>query len=67
MSKTRNEQALPPSATDEPHDPDPSELEIDAANDSMRGPTTASHSAGLSSALEPDDADTGKAHPSDNE
>ncbi|MDB5697919.1 MAG: hypothetical protein JWN69_723 [Alphaproteobacteria bacterium] len=32
-------------------DPEPEELEIDAANDAAGGPTTASHSAGLSSSL----------------
>jgi len=40
--------------TDRPdEDPAPEELEIDFANDSMGGPTTASHSAGLSSGLQP--------------
>lgn len=47
---------------DSPHerdDPKPEELEIDAANDAAGGPTTASHSAGLSSSLRPkhEDAD----------
>lgn len=31
------------------HDPDPSEIEIDLANDAMGGPTTGSLSAGLPS------------------
>jgi hypothetical protein len=39
-------------------DPDPAELEIDQANDEMGGPTTASHSAGLSSKLTPGTAGT---------
>lgn len=43
----------------ERHDPDESDLEIDAANDSMGGPTTASLSSGLPSALEEEDADSG--------
>jgi hypothetical protein len=34
-------------------DPDPSEIEIDEANDKMGGPTTGSLDAGLSSSLQP--------------
>ncbi len=47
----------------EREDPKPEELEIDAANDASGGPTTASHSAGLSSTLRPkqEDADGGGA------
>jgi hypothetical protein len=46
-------------APPERDDPKPEELEIDAANDAAGGPTTASHSAGLSSTLRPkqEDAD----------
>ena len=44
-------------------DPPESDLEIDAANDSMGGPTTENHNAGLSSSIEPagatGDASTG--------
>jgi hypothetical protein len=40
-------------------DPKPEELEIDAANDAMGGPTAASHSAGLSSSLRPKQEDAG--------
>ena len=36
-------------------DPEESELEIDAANDSIGGPTTGSLSAGLSSEIQPAD------------
>jgi hypothetical protein len=39
--------------TDEPHDPDRSDIEIDAANDEMGGPNTGSKSAGLTSSLHP--------------
>lgn len=35
------------------HDPDPADLEVDAANEAMGGPTTESHSAGLTSELRP--------------
>jgi len=45
----RKSKALPR----QPHDPDPAELEIDQANDESGGPTAASHSAGLSSKLQP--------------
>ena len=49
-------------------DPKPEELEIDAANDAAGGPTTASHSAGLSSSLRPkqDDAGSGEASEAQN-
>jgi hypothetical protein len=44
-------------APQERDDPKPEELEIDAANDAAGGPTTASHSAGLSSSLRPKQED----------
>jgi hypothetical protein len=43
----------------EREDPKPEDLEIDAANDVAGGPTTASHSAGLSSSLRPKQEDAG--------
>lgn len=46
-------------APHERDDPKPEELEIDAANDAMGGPTAASHSAGLSSSLRPKQEDAG--------
>ncbi len=48
-------------AAQEREDPKPEELEIDAANDAAGGPTTASHSAGLSSSLRPKQAEVGPA------
>ena len=47
-------------ARHERDDPKPEELEIDAANDAAGGPTTASHSAGLSSSLRPKQEDAGR-------
>jgi hypothetical protein len=46
-------------ASEEREDPKPEELEIDAANDAAGGPTTASHSAGLSSSLRPKQDEAG--------
>jgi hypothetical protein len=46
-------------AAQQREDPKPEELEIDAANDAAGGPTTASHSAGLSSSLHPKQEDAG--------
>ena len=62
MNAKQPQSAADREAPQEREDPKPEELEIDAANDAAGGPTTASHSAGLSSALRPkqDEADTAR-------
>lgn len=57
MQKNRGDAPLGDTGQKPGHDPDPSEIEIDLANDVMGGPTTGSLSAGLPSKTKQRDAE----------